>query len=454
MERILIVDDAESVRTALRLTLEDEGFETFPAANGAEAVEHLRRRRLDLVVLDLFLPDRDGLELLAELHHEHPELPIVVVSGQGTIDVAIQATRLGAYDFLEKPLASSRLLVTVHNALERTRMSRRLEALSRQVERRWELIGESAPMRRLRSELQRAGASDARILLMGENGSGKELAARLAHRLSPRALCPFVEVNCAAIPEELIESELFGHVRGAFTGAGGDRAGRFEQAHGGTLFLDEIGDMSLKTQAKVLRALQEQRFERVGGHATIQVDVRLIAATNKVLEDEIRHGRFREDLYFRLAVIPIEVPPLRERRGDVPELIEYFLAHYARELGRRPKRLSPEAMARLEDHAWPGNVRELRNLVERLVIMVEGDEIGVRDLPAPLRGDAGQADPAPVDTGDGTLRAARAAFEKHFIAAKLRGVDGNVTRAAELLGLERSHLYRKLRAYGLEVERD
>jgi two-component system nitrogen regulation response regulator NtrX len=452
--RILIVDDTDSVRHAIGEILDDEGYQTVLAADGGAALEELRRRTFDLIILDLVLPDRDGLELLDLLHLDHPELPVVVVSGQGNIDAAVKATRLGAYDFLEKPLSSSRLLVTVQNALERTRMSRRLEVLAGQVERRWELIGDSAPMRRLKSELRRAAASDSRILLMGENGSGKELAARLAHRLSARARQSFVEVNCAAIPEELIESELFGHVRGSFTGASADRAGRFEQANSGTLFLDEIADMSLKTQAKVLRALQEQRFERVGSAVPIQVDVRVIAATNKNLDEEIRLGRFREDLYFRLAVIPIHIPPLRERREDVPELIEYFLAHYARELGRRPKRLEPEAMARLKEHAWPGNVRELRNLVERLVIMVPDDEIAARDLPPQLRGERPERPPALFDLDFPSLRDARAAFEKVFIEKKIADAEGNVSRAAELLGLERSHLYRKLRAYGIEVQRE
>jgi len=452
--RILIVDDTDSVRQAIGQILADEGYESTSAASAAEALDALRRITFDLVILDLVLPDRDGLELLDGLHEERPELPVVVISGLGNIDAAVRATRLGAYDFLEKPLSASRLLVTVQNALERTRMSRRLEVLTGQVERRWELIGDSAPMRRLKSELRRAAASDSRILLMGENGSGKELAARLAHRLSNRARQSFVEVNCAAIPEELIESELFGHVRGSFTGASSDRAGRFEQANLGTLFLDEIADMSLKTQAKVLRALQEQRFERVGSATPIQVDVRIVAATNKKLEEEIEAGRFREDLYFRLAVIPIHIPPLRERQEDVPELIEYFLAHYARELGRRPKRLEPGAMQRLREHAWPGNVRELRNLVERLVIMVPDDEIAARDLPPQLRGERAERSSTSLDFDYPSLREARAAFEKIFIEKKIADAEGNVTRAAELLGIERSHLHRKLRAYGIEVQRD
>lgn len=452
--RILIVDDSAGIRQSLGELLDDQGFRVVAVGSGLEAREQLARESFEMAFLDLVLPDSDGLDLLEDVHRDYPALPVVVISGQANIDAAVKATRLGAYDFLEKPLSSSRLLVTLQNALERTRLSRRLEALTHQVERRWELIGDSTTMLRLKTDLRRAAASDSRILLMGENGTGKELAARLLHRHSARAKNPFVEVNCAAIPEELIESELFGHVKGSFTGASADRAGRFEQASTGTLFLDEVADMSLKTQAKVLRVLQEQRFERVGGSASIQVDVRVIAATNKNLQEEIKQARFREDLFFRLAVIPIEIPPLRERHDDIPLLIEYFLAHYARELGRKPKRLEAIAMARLRDYAWPGNVRELRNLVERLVIMVPDDEIKVRDLPANFRQDAGERVTTLPEMDGATLRAARAAFEKSFIERKLNLSEGNVSRAAELLGLERSHLYRKLRSYGIEVARD
>ncbi|MCG8463093.1 MAG: sigma-54 dependent transcriptional regulator [Holophagales bacterium] len=452
-ERILIVDDSERILDVLGGILEDEGFRVHGVATGAAAREALARRAYDLVFLDLFLPDMDGLELLEEIQAEHVDLPVVVISGQGNIDAAVRATRLGAYDFLEKPLALQRVTVTVHNALDRVRMSRRLEELSYRMEGEGEIVGNSPAMRRLRSELARAAASEGRILLVGENGTGKELAAHYAHRLSARARGPFVEVNCAAIPEELIESELFGHVKGSFTGASSDRAGRFEQADGGTLFLDEVADMSLKTQAKVLRALQEQRFERVGGGSSIQVDVRVIAATNKELDGEIRDGRFREDLYFRLAVIPIRVPALRERREDVPLLVQHFLALLARRQGRRPKRMSQEALERLRAYTWPGNVRELRNLVERLLIMVPDDEIHARVLPADLSADAVDPTLDLLEQSHLSLREARAAFEKLLIERRLEEAAGNVSRTAEGLELERSHLYRKLRAYGIEVRR-
>ena len=307
-------------------------------------------------------------------------------------------------------------------------------------------------MRKLKSELERAAASDSRILIVGENGTGKELVARQAHRLSRRAQGAFVEVNCAAIPEELIESELFGHVKGSFTGATSDRAGRFEQADGGTLFLDEIADMSLKTQAKVLRVLQEQRFERVGGTTSIQVDVRVLAATNKNLDEEIRANRFREDLYFRLAVIPLEVPPLRDRHEDIPLLVDHFLSVQAREIGRGPLRVDPLAMERLVEYPWPGNVRELRNFIERMMIMVPGGTITTRDLPEPMRAES-SAHIRLLDHELMSLRQARAAFEKRFIERKLHEHGGNVSRAAEALDLERSNLYRKIKAYGIEIER-
>jgi two-component system, NtrC family, nitrogen regulation response regulator NtrX len=452
-ERILIVDDADGVRESLGSLLEDEGYRVDGAHTAAEARSALERQGFDLVLLDMVLPDGGGLELLEELQEHYVDLPVIVISGHGNVDAAVRATRLGAYDFLEKPLALERVLVTVHNALDRVRMTRRLEQLSSQFQRRDELVGDSPPMRRLKDELHRAAASDSRILIFGENGTGKELVARRAHLLSPRSEAPFVEVNCAAIPEELIESELFGHVKGSFTGASSDRAGRFEQADGGTLFLDEIADMSLKTQAKVLRVLQEQRFERVGGSATIKVDVRVIAATNKDLEAEIRDNRFREDLYFRLAVIPLRVPPLRDRHEDIPQLVEYFVARYAGEIGKRPKRVDRAAMERLAEYSWPGNVRELRNFVERMMIMVPGDEITPRDLPQPMRSEPGDHIRLLLD-GDGvSLRDARVAFERRFIERKLLEYGGNVSRAAKALSIERSNLYRKIKAYGIDVRR-
>jgi two-component system nitrogen regulation response regulator NtrX len=469
-ERILIVDDEAGIRSTLAGILEDEGYGVAAVGTAAEATARLGAEAFDAVLLDLWLPDRDGLELLSELRDQ----PVIVISGHGTVDTAVKATRLGAYDFLEKPLALSRVLVTVQNALERGRLARELRQLSDRLARTEPLLGGSPAMQRLKSEINTAAPAESRILILGENGTGKELVARQIHRLSGRSAGPFVEVNCAAIPEDLIESELFGHVRGAFTGAVGDRPGRFEQAHGGTLFLDEIADMSLKTQARVLRVLQEQRFERVGGSSTIRVDVRVVAATNKDLEEEIRQGHFREDLYFRLAVIPLRVPPLRDRAEDVPVLVAHFVALFAHELKRRPKEVAADAMARLREHSWPGNVRELRNLMERMMIMVPGAAISAADLAGAIRGEApGAAGAAREAAGGGgaaggvtggvralwdadytSLREARGAFERHYIERKLAELEGNVSRTAQALGLERSNLYRKMRAYGIEVERE
>jgi two-component system nitrogen regulation response regulator NtrX len=456
-ERILIVDDEAGIRSTLAGILEDEGYAVEAVGTAAEATGRLGAAGFDAVLLDLWLPDRDGLELLSELRDQ----PVIVISGHATVDTAVKATRLGAYDFLEKPLSLSRVVVTVQNALERGRLARELRQLSDRLERAEPLLGGSPRMQRLKAELATAARSESRILILGENGTGKELVARQIHRLSGRSQGPFVEVNCAAIPEDLIESELFGHVRGAFTGAVGDRPGRFEQADSGTLFLDEIADMSLKTQARVLRVLQEQRFERVGGSSPIRVDVRVLAATNKDLEEEIRQGRFREDLYFRLAVIPLQVPALRERIDDVPVLVAHFVALFAYELKQRPKTVDREAMKLLEDYSWPGNVRELRNLVERMMIMVPGATIGAGDLSAAIRDGAGgsgagaaaAADRALWEADYASLRDARGAFEKHFIERKLAEHDGNVSRTAQVLGLERSNLYRKMRAYGIAVER-
>jgi two-component system nitrogen regulation response regulator NtrX len=447
-QRILIVDDEAGIRSTLSGILEDEGYQVAAVDTAAEAEKRLATEPFDAVLLDLWLPDRDGLEMLSGLQDRSFVPPVIVISGHGSVDAAVKAIRLGAYDFLEKPFALSRVVVTVQNALERGRLAQQMQRLAERLERAEPLLGESPAMRRLKTEIKTAAPSDSRILILGENGTGKELVARQVHRLSRRAQRPFVEVNCAAIPEELIESELFGHVKGAFTGAGAARAGRFEQADGGTLFLDEIADMSLKTQAKVLRALQEQRFEPVGGTATIKVDVRVLAATNKDLEEEIRQGRFREDLYFRLAVIPLRVPPLRERREDIPLLVEHFLALFASQMGRLPKRVEPAAMARLQDSPWPGNVRELRNLVERLMIMVPGDAIRIADLPdGPASPD--RPTPSVCDAGYPSLRDARAAFERFFIARTLAEMNGNVAASARALGLERSHLYRKMRALGI-----
>jgi len=451
-ERILVVDDEAGIRLTLSRILEDEGYDTAGAETAAEAMAQLGREAFDLVLLDVWLPDRDGLEVLADLRQTRGELPVIMISGHASVDSAVKAIRLGAYDFLEKPLSLSRVVLTVANALERQRLTRELAQLADRVARSEPLIGQSPVMLALKEDLKMAAGSDSRILIVGENGTGKELVARQVHRLSRRSRGPFVDVNCAAIPEDLIESELFGHVKGAFTGATADRAGRFEQANGGTLFLDEIADMSVKTQAKVLRVLQEQRFEAVGGARSITVDVRVVAATNKDLEEEIRENRFRDDLFFRLAVIPLTVPPLRERRGDVPLLVDHFITHFAREIGRRPKTLDEAALDRLAHYAWPGNVRELRNVVERMMIMTRGDVIRVEDLPPAVKGGNGDRHLPLWEQDFSSLREARVAFEKRYIERKLGECEGNVSRTAQALGLERSNLYRKMKAYGVEFQ--
>jgi two-component system nitrogen regulation response regulator NtrX len=451
-ESILIVDDEGGVRTSLCGILSDEGYEVFAVESGESALRELGSRRFDLVILDVWLPGADGLEVLGRIRETDSELPVVVISGHGTIETAVKAVRLGAQDFVEKPLSLEKTLLAVRNALSRRRLESEVRDLKRQLDERYVMVGESAPVRRLRAEIAQAAPTGGRALIFGENGTGKELVARAIHAQSRRSAGPFVEVNCAAIPEELIESELFGHVKGAFTGALTSRKGKFELAHGGTLFLDEIGDMSLKTQAKVLRALQENRIEPVGGAGSVEVDVRVIAATNKDLEEEIRRGRFREDLYFRLNVIPFHVPPLRERRPDVPLLARHFMGVLSAEHGRRAKQIAPEVLERLGALPWPGNVRELRNIIERLVIMTPGERIELRHLPASLLGTGPVPEPEaaarePEDCG--TLAAAREDFERRYIIKKHRESGGNMSRTAEALGVERSNLYRKMRSYGL-----
>ncbi len=451
-ESILVVDDEAGVRASLTGILADEGYLVEIAETGEAALRELEARRYDLVLLDVWLPGADGLEILERIRERDAELPVVVISGHGTIETAVKAVRLGAQDFVEKPLSLEKTLLSVRNALRRGRLETELRALRRQLDERYTMVGESSALRRLRAEIAQAAPTNGRALIYGENGSGKELVARAIHAQSLRCAGPFVEVNCAAIPEELIESELFGHIKGAFTGALAARKGKFELADGGTLFLDEVGDMSLKTQAKVLRALQEQRIEPVGGAGSVEVDVRVIVATNKNLEQEIRAGRFREDLYFRLNVIPFLVPPLRERREDVPRLAQHFMQTLSAEHGRRPREIAPEVLELLSRLPWPGNVRELRNIVERLVIMVPGERIELRHLPASLLETLPDAAAAPAD-GEAiqaaTLAAAREEFEKRYIVRKLNECGGNMSRTAEVLGLERSNLYRKMKGYGL-----
>ena len=461
-EAVLVVDDEAGVRASLAGILGDEGYAVDVVDSGEAALKALEQRRYDLVLLDVWLPGADGLEVLERIRTTNAETPVVVISGHGTIETAVKAVRLGAQDFVEKPLSLEKTLLAVRNALQRGRLESELRVLRAALDERYVMIGDSPALRRLRAEIAQAAPSNGRALVYGENGTGKELVARAIHAQSLRAAGPFVEVNCAAIPEELIESELFGHTKGAFTGALAARKGKFELADGGTLFLDEIGDMSLKTQAKVLRALQEQRIEPVGGAGSVAVDVRVIAATNKNLEEEIRAGRFREDLYFRLSVIPFHVPPLRERPGDVPLLALHFVKTLSAEHGRRPREIAPDALERLAQLPWPGNVRELRNIIERLVIMTPEGRIELRHLPSSLAVPAPEATARPatdaaaaVEEEAGTLAVAREEFERRYILRRYRECGGNMSRTAEALGVERSNLYRKMKAYGLlPVRRD
>jgi two-component system nitrogen regulation response regulator NtrX len=452
-ESILVVDDEGGVRSSLAAILADEGYQVEAVESGEQCLAVLAARRFDLVLLDVWLPGQDGLATLERLRATDPELPVVMISGHGTIETAVRAVRMGARDFVEKPLSLEKTLLAVRNALQHRLLEAEVRTLKKQLDQRYVMVGESPAMQRLRAEISQAAPSNGRALIFGENGTGKELVARAIHAESHRARSPFVEVNCAAIPEELIESELFGHVRGAFTGALAARKGKFELADGGTLFLDEIGDMSLKTQAKVLRALQEQRIEPVGGAGSVGVDVRVIAATNKDLAEQIRRGAFREDLYFRLNVIPFHVPPLRERREDIPLLARHFVQILSAEHGRRPKALAPEALDALARLPWPGNVRELRNIIERLVIMAPGDRIEAHHIPAsllealPPEAEPLSDEPAPV--GQAPLAAAREDFERRYILERYRECGGNMSRTAEALGVERSNLYRKMKAYGI-----
>jgi two-component system nitrogen regulation response regulator NtrX len=451
---ILIVDDEPGVRNALSGVLRDEGYHVEAVASGEECLERLTRAAVDLIVLDVWLPGMDGLATLARLRERQVDAQVVLISGHGNIESAVRAIKLGAFDFVEKPLSLEKTVLVVRNALRQRRLEAENRALRARIDRTQPMVGESYVMRQLREQVAMAAPTNGRVLIYGENGTGKELVARTIHALSRRRAATFVEVNCAAIPEELIESELFGHVRGAFTGAIADRRGKFEAADGGTIFLDEIGDMSLKTQAKVLRVLQEQTLEPLGGNSGIKVDARVLAATNKDLQAEIRLGRFREDLYFRLNVIPIFVPPLRDRPEDVPLLADHFMAEFAREYGRRPKTFDGGATAVVQRYCWPGNVRELRNVIERLMIMVPGDAISSGDLG--FLNQAGVTSSPAADAAAAehlTLHEARDRFERDLILRTLGDQQGNMSRTAEVLGVERSNLYRKMRAFGIAPSR-
>jgi two-component system nitrogen regulation response regulator NtrX len=446
--RVLVVDDEPAIRTSLSAVLRDEGFEAEAVESAEDCFRRLRERSFDVVLLDVWLPGMDGMEALGQIQQiaAQDRPAVVMISGHGTIETAVKATKLGAFDFVEKPLGIDRVSLLVKNAAQQRRLEAEVQRLKDDgVKPR--IIGESVPMKALRQQLALMAGTNGRVLIYGESGTGKELVAHAIHESSPRAGEAFVEVNCAAIPEELIESELFGHRKGSFTGASEDKSGKFKKADGGTLFLDEVGDMSLKTQAKVLRALEEQRFEPVGAHEFVQVDLRVIAATNKDLEEEINRGNFREDLFYRLNVIPFYVPPLRDRIEDVPLLADYFLDEFTKAYGRKPKELTAEAYRTLTGYQWPGNVRELRNLMERIVIMNPQVRIDARHLPLhPGRRNAFARTPLESFS---SLQEVREAAERDYILKKLEETQGNVSRTAELLGLERSHLYRKMKALGI-----
>ena len=452
MPSVLIVDDEPGVRSALSGVLRDEGYQVEAVDSGEACLERLARQPFDVVVLDIWLPGMDGLATLTRMRERQVDAQVVIISGHGSVESAVRAIKMGAFDFVEKPLSLDKTVLVVRNAVRQRHLEAENLALRAKVDAQHTMVGESYAMVKLREQVTMAAPTNGRVLIFGENGTGKELVARNIHVLSRRRTGPFVEVNCAAIPEELIESELFGHVRGSFTGAVADRRGKFELAHGGTIFLDEIGDMSLKTQAKVLRVLQEQVMEPVGGSNRIRVDARVLAATNKDLPAEIRAGNFREDLYFRLNVVPISVPSLRHRSDDIPLLADHFMAMLAREYGRRVKTFDVDAVAALTAYRWPGNVRELRNLVERLMIMVPGDVIAARDLSF-LDGAVGAVPPAEKVAPLLPLHDARDQFERDYILRALAANDGNMSRTAEALGVERSNLYKKMRGFGVAPRR-
>ncbi|MBU1275125.1 MAG: sigma-54 dependent transcriptional regulator [Proteobacteria bacterium] len=449
LAQVLIVDDEAPIRSSLGGILSDEGYEVSEAPDGESALALLEQESPDIMLLDVWMPGIDGLGVLERVKRRQPGLPVIMISGHGTVETAVKATRLGAFDFIEKPLDMDKILLAVRNGLAMSRLAEENLLLRAKAEPP-SITGSGPAIQAVRRAIAQVAPTDSWVLITGENGTGKELVAHAIHRQSRRADQPFVDVNCAAIPEELIESELFGHEKGAFTGATGKKRGKFDLAHQGTIFLDEIADMSLKTQAKILRILQEQRFERVGGTKTISVDVRVLAATNKDLKKEIAAGRFREDLYYRLNVIPIHVPPLRERAGDVPELAADFLGHLAMKHNQPVKRFTPRALEALGAQAWPGNVRELKNLVERMWILCPGREIGLEDLPPEMRGASADQGPLP-ELFAGDFKNARAAFEKAYLEAKLNQNQGNVSRTAEEVGLERSHLHKKLKTLGIKT---
>src|SRR5437588_2575393 len=445
MNSILVVDDEAEIRKSLRGVLEDEGYKVSTAESGEACLEVLRARSFDVVLLDIWLPGIDGLETLEKIK-EHPDPPeAIIISGHGTIETAVRATKLGAFDFLEKPLSLERTLILIKNAMEARKLRGENREFRKQLESKSVIVGESVPTKALRQQIGLMAPTNGRVLIYGESGTGKELVARAIHNQSLRRGNVFTEVNCAAIPADFIEPELFGYRNSAVSGEAAEKIGTFERADGGTLFLDEVGDMSLKTQSKVLRTLEEQRFTPVGSDKMITVDVRVIASTNKDLEEEISRGNFREDLFYRLNVIPFFVPPLRDRREDIPLLADHFLSEFTTAYGRKPKELTPEAYRVLAEHHWPGNVRELRNLIERIVILNPQVRIDARHIPLQTARRSGSERAERF----GSLQEVREAVEREYILKKLEETNGNVTRTAELLGLERSNLYRKMKTLGI-----
>ena len=450
---ILIVDDEPSILQSLSGLLSDEGFEVLTAANGYEALKIVDTEYPDLVLLDIWMPGIDGIETLKEIKRDNPFIQVIIISGHGTIETAVKATKLGAFDLIEKPLSIDKVIVAINNALNFRRLEEENRYLRKKTLEKHSITGNSPPIAALKKQIAVAAPTDAWILITGENGTGKELVARTIHQLSSRADYPLVNVHCAAIPEELIESELFGHEKGAFPGKTTKKIGEFELANNGTIFLDEIGDMGLKTQSKILRVLQEQQFQRVGGNRTLSVNIRVIAASNKDLEKEIEKGNFREDIYYRLNVIPIEVPPLRARFEDIPLLVETFFIECAKQNQSKKKKITQQALDMLCNYSWPGNVRELKNLIERLAIMVEREVIDEFDIPAPYNPDAAEGT-ASIEAQlflSHSLKDAKKAFERAFIKRKLLQNKDNITNTAKEIGVERSYLHKKLKNLNISV---
>ena len=453
LKTILVVDDEESICQSLSGILSDEGFRVLTATSAEDAIGVIEDELPDLVMLDIWLPGMDGIEALNIIKAENPQIPVIMMSGHGTIETAVKATKLGAFDFIEKPLSLDKVVLLINHALEFVRLEEENKQLKQKFTQDYELTGESQFIVDLKEMISIIAPTNAWILIMGENGTGKELVARALHRQSKRAKKPFIEVNCAAIPEELIESELFGHERGSFTGATTAKRGKFDLANEGTIFLDEVADMSLRAQAKILRILQEKKFERVGGTRLIETDVRVLAATNKNLEVEMEEGRFRQDLFYRLNVIPLVIPPLRDRKEDIPLLVDRFIGEFCRKEGKDLKTIHPDALDLLAEHNWPGNVRELKNTIERLVIMTASDQITAEDIP-PFIKTIIKSEFDRSDASVESLRAAKVEWEKNFILQKLQENDGNISRTADAIGIERSNLHRKIKSYGIETKKD